>query len=161
MSRISAYEGAELIGRWADLMDNHAAGAAIARYTSPDFRIVFGDIELVGLAGLNEHQRLKDDYFDERHLYYDFQVESAGPPLVMTTQMVWDSYRHASGGAIEHLIADVNHRWTFVREPETGRPLMQRHELLQLNYRPGFAPSESDPAKFHIDSSRVGFGDRA
>jgi hypothetical protein len=160
MSAVSAYEGSELIGRWAELMDAHASAQIIADCTSADFMIKFGDTEMVGLRGLGEHQRLKDDYFDEHHLYYNYQVESAGPPLVMTTQMIWDSFRHTTGGSAEHLIADLRHKWTFVRQPGTGRPLFQRHELVEMNYRPGFAPSESDSSKLHIDSSRVGFGGR-
>jgi hypothetical protein len=120
--------------------------------------IKFGDLELVGLPGLTDHQHLKEAFFGERHLYYDFQVESDGPPLIMTTQMIWDALRRTSSGATEHLIADVRHRWTFVRESGTRRPLMQRHELLEMNYRPGFGPSESDPTDLHLDPARVGFG---
>ena len=138
-------------------MDAHASAQIVAQCTSDEFMIQFGETKLVGLPGLREHQRLKDDYFNENHLYYNFQVAS-DEPLVMTTQMIWDTYRHTSHGSSEHLIADLRHRWTFVRHPESRRPLFQLHELVEMNYRPGFSPSESDPAKLHIDSSRVGFG---
>ncbi|WP_462322990.1 hypothetical protein [Halochromatium sp.] len=158
---ISHYDGIALIKRWAELFDVHASPSIIYGYTSgEDFLIKFGDTELRGLEGLNAHHPLKEQFFDEHHLYYDFQVESAGPPLVMTTRMVWDTHRRRSDGSAEHLIADLHHRWTFIRRPADGRVVFQRHELLSLAYRDGAAPSESDPNNLHIDPRRVAFARR-
>lgn len=155
---ISRYDGIALIQQWAVLFDAHASPLTIYGYTSgEDFVIKFGEIELRGLAGLEEHHPLKEQFFDEHHLYYDYQVLSAGPPLVMTTRMVWDTQRRRSDGGAEHLIADLRHRWSFIRRPDDGRTVFQRHELLSLSYRDGYAPSESDPGKLHIDPARVSF----
>ncbi len=156
---VTEFEGRELIRRWADLFDHHAAPETVVGFTSgDDFEIRFKETVLTGLAGLREHDGLKAQFFDEQHLYYNFQVESTGPPLVMTSEMVWDTWRRRSDGGGEHLIADLRHRWTFVRSAETGRPVFRRHELIEMNYRPDYSPSESDGAKLHIDSKRVGYG---
>jgi hypothetical protein len=155
---ISHYDGIALIKQWAVLFDAHASPLIIYGYTSgEDFLIKFGDTELRGLKGLEEHHSLKDQFFDENHLYYDFQVEPAGHLLVMTTRMVWDTQRRRSDGAGEHLISDLRHRWTFIRRPADGRTVFHRHELLSLAYRTGYAPSESDPDNLHIDPKRVSY----
>lgn len=158
MNDLSHYDGVELIKRWAVLFDAHASPKVVYEYTSgEDFLIKFGEVELRGLKGLEEHHPLKEQFFEENHLYYNYQVESAGPPLVMTTQMVWDTRRRRSDGSGEHLIADLNHRWTFIRRPSDGRAVFKTHELISLNYRSGFAPSETDSQNLHIDPKRVGF----
>jgi len=159
MDSISPYDGIELIKRWAVLFDCHASPRTIFEFTSgEDFLIKFGTTQLRGLSGLEEHHPLKEQFFDENHLYYNYQVESAGPPLVMTTQMVWDTYRRKSDGNGEHLIADLRHRWTFIRRPSDGRTVFHQHELLSLDYRSGFAPTETDSSNLHIDPARVGYG---
>ncbi len=158
MEAVSRFEGVGLVRKWAASFDAHAAPETVFGLTSgDDFEIRFGDMVLAGLAGLREHDRLKAQFFDEGHHYYNFQVEAAGPPLVMTTEMVWDTWRRRSDGGAEHLIADVRHRWTFERSG-AGEPVFRRHELISLNYRDGFAPSEADAGALHIDPSRVGFG---
>jgi len=159
MNTVSRFEGIELIKKWGQLFDVHASPLVISRYTSgEDFEIQFGDTVLRGLPGLETHHPLKEQFYDECHLYYDYQVESVGPPLIMSTHMVWDTWRRKSNGEGEHLIADLRHRWTFVRQPEDGRPVFRKHELLSLNYRPGATPSESDTENLHIDPQRVGYG---
>ncbi len=158
MDAVSRFEGMGLVRKWAALFDAHAAPEIVFGLTSgEDFEIRSGDMVLVGLAGLREHDGLKAQFFNEGHYYYNFQVEAAGPPLVMTTEMVWETWRRRSGGGSEHLIADVRHRWTFGRLP-VGEPVFRQHELISLNYRDGFAPSETDAGTLHIDPSRVGFG---
>jgi hypothetical protein len=155
---ISHYDGVALIKQWAALFDAHASPLIVYGYTSgEDFVIRFGETELRGLQGLEAHHPLKEQFFDEHHLYYDFQVASAGPPLVMTTRMVWDTQRRRSDGGAEHLIADLHHRWTFIRRPADGRTVFHRHELLSLAYRDGYAPSESDSSNLHLDPERVEF----
>ncbi len=159
MNAVSRFEGIELIRLWAAFFDAHAAPEIVYGHTSgEDFEICSGAMKLVGLPGLREHDGLKSQFFDEGHYYYNFQVESDGPPLVMTSEMVWDTFRRRSDGGAEHLLADVRHRWTFVRSPETGEPVFRRHDLISLNYRDGFSPTETDSGTLHIDPERVGFG---
>jgi len=155
---VNLFEARELIRHWARLFDAHASPRLIYDIVAgEDFVIRFGNTELRGLAGLEEHHPMKEMFFDEAHLYYDFQVEHSGPPLALTTQMVWDTKRRMGGDGHEHLIADLRHRWTFTRNP-AGLPVFLEHELLSLNYRPGYAPSESSADNLHIDPARVGFG---
>jgi hypothetical protein len=159
MKPLCHYDGIDLIKKWAVLFDAHASPLIIYGHTSgEDFLIKFGGTELRGLQGLEEHHHLKEQFFDESHLYYNFEVESEGPPLMMTSQMVWDTNRRCGDGGSEHLIADLKHRWTFIRRPSDGRAVFHHHELLLLDYRDGFAPSEQDASNLHIDPDRVGFG---
>lgn len=158
---IGHYDGIALIKQWAMLFDAHAAPLTIYDYTSgDDFVMRFEQTEFRGLPGLEAHHLLKSQFFDESHLYYDFQVVSAGPPLVMTTRMVWDTQRRCSDGHAEHLIADIGHRWTFIRRLSDGRTVFQQHELLSLSYRNGASPSEADAENLHIDPARVDFNKR-
>jgi hypothetical protein len=157
MHDVSFYEAVELTRKWAQLFDAHASPKIIYELTSgEDFAIVFGETRFAGLAGLEEHHLLKDPFFNESHLYYNHTVESDAPHLVITSQMIWETWRRKADGGAEHLIADLRHRWTFTRHPSDGRPLFQRHELLSMDYRPGFAPSETDSANLHLDPDRVG-----
>lgn len=159
MDPIDLEDGIALIKRWAVLFDAHASPRTVYEITSGEtFEIRFKETVFQGLAGLEEHHPLKEQFFGESHLYYNYQVEEPGPPLVLTTDMVWDTQRRRSDGSGEHLIADLRHRWTIGRRPEDGRTVFFRHELLSLAYRPGYAPSESDPGNLHIDPERVGFG---
>jgi hypothetical protein len=41
------------------------------------------------------------------------------------------------------------------RYAERGLTVFQRHELLSLDDRNGYAPTESDPGNLHIDPKRV------
>jgi len=158
MQPVSRYDAVELIKKWGQMFDVHASPRLIYEHTIGEaFVIKFGDTEFRGLSGLEEHHPLKEQFFDENHLYYNHQVESEGPPMVMTTFMVWDTYRRRTDGSGEHLIADLHHRWTFTRT-SAGRPVFLTHELLSLAYRDGYAPSEQDPNNLHIDPNRVGFG---
>ncbi|WOO43377.1 hypothetical protein [Rubellicoccus peritrichatus] len=159
MSEIVSFNEAKtLIQKWANLFDAHASPETIYRYTAgEDFAIQFQDLVYRGLAGLREHDQLKSVFFEERHLYYNFQIVDSGPPLTLETQMVWEAYKalpdKPSG---EHLIADLRHRWKFSRKTSDGEPVFLHHELLELNYREGFAPLTSDPSRLHTDGSRVG-----
>lgn len=158
MQAVNTFEARELIRHWAALFDAHASPRIVYDFVAgEDFSIRFGDKVMRGLAGLEEHHPMKEMFFDEQHLYYDFQVEETGPPLVMTTQMVWDTKRRTGDGGFEHLIGDLRHRWTFTRNVKS-RPVFLTHELISLNYRPGYAPSETDAENLHIDPERVGFG---
>ena len=158
MVPVSRYEAVELIKKWGVLFDLHASPEAVFSHTiGDDFVIAFEDIEMVGIAGLREHDETKEQFYDELHFYYDHDIEHEGDPLVLTTRMIWDTWRRRSDGHGEHLIADLRHRWTLTRRAD-GRPVFQRHELLSLDYRDGYGPSESDSENLHIDKDRVGMG---
>ncbi len=158
MHAVSFYEAVEMTKKWSQLFDAHASPEIIYGFTSgEDFAIVFGETQMIGLAGLQAHHLLKEPFYNESHLYYNHTIESDGPPLVITSQMIWETWRKKADGSGEHLIADLRHRWSFTRHPREGRPLFQRHELLSMDYRPGFAPSESDSENLHLDPDRVGY----
>lgn len=158
MDSVSLFEARELIRHWARLFDAHAAPRLVYDIVAgEDFTIRFGDTVMRGLAGLEEHHLMKAPFFDEQHLYYDFQVEFGGPPLVLTTQMVWECKRRLPDGGFDALLADLRHRWIFTRNPH-WQPVFLTHELISLNYRPGYAPSENEANNLHLDSERVGFG---
>lgn len=158
MNNVTLFEARELIRRWAALFDAHASPRLIYDYVAgEDFVIRFGETELRGLAGLEAHHPMKEMFFDEQHLYYDFQVVSEGPPLVMNTQMVWDTKRRLAKGGYEPLIADLRHQWAFTRNA-VGQPVFLTHELISLDYRAGYTPTETDGENLHINPDRVGFG---
>lgn len=158
MNPVSRREGVELIKTWGYLFDVHASPSVIYDYTAGEaFCIIFGETRFCGLAGLGEHHPLKEPFTEENHLYYDYQMESLGHETVMTTRMVWDTRRRTGQGGLEHLIADLRHRWTFVRLPDDGRAVFLTHELLSLAYRPGYVPSEVDKDNLHLDAGRVAY----
>ena len=158
--KVSLFEGKSLIGRWADFFDAHAAPEIVLGITAREkFTIRFHDTVLTGLDGLKEHDRLKSVFYDEQHLYYNFQIEESTPHLVLQTQMVWDTRRRTEGnGSDDHLISDLRHRWTFTYLSDTGEPVILTHELLELSYRDGFSPSTADTGRLHTDPSRVKMG---
>ena len=157
---VSFNEAKNLIQKWAQLFDAHASPEIIYDYTAGEaFTIQFKDTIFKGLAGLKEHDKLKAVFFDERHFYYNFQITSTDPPFTIETQMVWEAQRKVSDGTSpEHLIADLRHRWKFIRRKSDSEPVFLQHELLELNYRQGFAPLSPDENRLHTDPSRVGMG---
>ena len=95
-----------------------------------------------GLAGMEDHQDGKMDFFDEVFQLETFQITEPGPAVVVQTTATW-TFRHRAPRAAtsEVCVADLAHEWHVRRHPVRLTAVMSGHTCTRFAFRPGQAPS--------------------
>ena len=95
-----------------------------------------------GLAGLEDHQDGKMDFFDEEFHLESLELTTPGPVAVVHTTAVW-TFRHRvpRAASSEVCVADLAHEWYLRRHPVRLTPVMTGHTCTRFAFRPGQAPT--------------------
>jgi len=151
---VSEEEAKELIREWGRRHDEHLGLAGFLDILSEDsFAMKFGDNEWNGFAGFEAHQRLKEKFFDEAHVYdeeaWEFEFEDVETRV--HSKMVWRCRTRAPHAPrSEQLCADLRHFWVLVRCPRRDKPVIEYHECQELKWRAGEGPSGDHSGDVHL-----------
>lgn len=152
---VTADEAKELIREWGRRHDEHLGLAGFMDILVEDGLVLkFGENEWHGYAGFEAHQKLKAKFFDEAHVYDEnaWEIEVADNETRARSKMMWECRtREGDAPRSRHLCADLDHRWVLVRCPRRGQPVIQFHECLSLEYRPGQGPEGDHTGDVHLD----------
>lgn len=98
-----------------------------------------------GLAGMEDHQDGKMDFFDEEFTLGSLTITQPGTAVIVHTTAVW-SFRHRAPRAAtsEWCVADLEHEWYLRRHPDRLTAVMTGHTCTKFAFRPGQAPSTPD-----------------
>lgn len=145
-----------LIAEWGRLHDEHAPASAYQELIAEDgFVMRCGRQEWIGLPGLQEHEAMKQQFFDETHLYNSIELLSASEgEAEAKSVMTWEaSLREPAAPRSTRIKAVIHHTWRVIRSPRTGRPVIRQHIVEKLAFLPGFAPPHPMPSAPHLGLS--------
>jgi hypothetical protein len=140
---ITKDEVKHLIHEWGRLHDEHApVSAYLPIIAEENFEIRFGVHVWKGRAGFAEHEEMKQQFFDETHLYNSIELVSATADQAMAKSVVtWEARtREAPAPRSTRIKAVIHHTWEFLRPPQGGNPVILRHVVDRFEYLPGCAP---------------------
>jgi hypothetical protein len=143
-----------LILEWGRLHDDHAPASAYKDLVADDgFAMRCGGQEWLGLSGLETHEAMKRQFFDEAHLFNSIELVSASESEAEARSVVtWEaSRREDTAPRSIRIKAVIQHTWRFIRSGRTGKPVIQQHIVDKLAYLPGFAPPHGLPSAPHLN----------
>ncbi len=152
MSAITEDEVRQLIHQWGRLHDEHAPLSAFLPIIAEEgFEIQFGEDVWQGYAGLEAHQELKRQFFDEAHIYQWIDVKTAGDQAEAKSVMQWEaSVREPPAPRSTRIKAVLHHSWLIKRSPRTGKPVIARSVVDSFKYVPGFEPAPPKKPAPHL-----------
>jgi hypothetical protein len=145
---ITKDEVRQLIQEWGRLHDEHApVSAYLPIIADKDFEIRSGEQVWKGRAGLEAHEDMKQQFFDEKHLYNSIELVSAtGDQAEAKSVLTWEARtREARAPRSTSIKAVIHHTWAFTRSTKTGQPVILRHTLDKLAHLPGSEPPKPLP----------------
>jgi len=151
---ITKDEVRQLIQEWGRLHDEHApVSAYLPIIAEKDFEIRSGAQVWKGRAGLEAHEDMKQQFFDEKHLYNSIELVSAtGDQAEAKSVLTWEARtREAQAPRSTSIKAVIQHTWEFTRN-RTGQPVILRHTLDKLSHLPGFEPAK--PLPFELPAQK-------
>ncbi len=150
---ITEEEVKHLIHEWGRLHNDHAPLSAFMPIIAEEgFEIRFGDFVLKGYAGLEEHQEIKRQFFDEAHIYNSIDVTAFPDRAEAKSVVQWEaSVREASAPRSTRLKAVIHHSWLIKRSPLSGKPVIVHHIVDSFKYLPGFEPPPRVKLPPHLD----------
>lgn len=142
-----------LIHEWGRLHNDHAPLSAFMSIIAEEgFEIWFGDFVLKGYAGLEEHQEIKRQFFDEAHIYNSIDVKVFADRAEAKSVVQWEaSIREAPAPRSTRLKAVIQHSWLIQRSPKSGKPVIMHHIVDSFKYLPGFEPPAPVKPAPHLD----------
>ncbi|TAJ31009.1 MAG: hypothetical protein EPO64_02695 [Nitrospirae bacterium] len=142
-----------LIHEWGRLHNDHASLSAFLPIIAEEgFEIRFGDVVLKGYAGLEEHQEIKRQFFDESHIYNSIDVKVSDGQAEAKSVVQWEaSVRDASAPRSTRIKAVIHHSWLIARSSKTGKPVIVQHVVDSFKYLPGFEPPAPAKPAPHLD----------
>jgi len=143
-----------LILEWGRLHDDHAPAAAYKDLIADaGFAMRMGTHEWTGLPGLEAHEAMKQQFFDEAHLFNSIELVAASEKEAEAKSVVtWEASRREEAAPRSIRIkAVIQHTWRFIRSARTGKPVIQQHIVDKFAYLPGFAPPQPIPSAPHLD----------
>jgi hypothetical protein len=136
-------EARDVVIAFWKMLDEHAPiHRLLALVAEEGFEIGFrGGQCWRGLDGLEQHQEVKRQFFDEAHVPESLSVTLSPGQAVVKSVMRWEaSYREAPAPRSERIKAVLHHTWVIGRSPRDGRPVVKSQIVDSLRWLDGFAP---------------------
>ncbi|WP_309397827.1 hypothetical protein [Cerasicoccus maritimus] len=145
----------QLVREWGRRFDEHLGLSGFLDILAEDGLLMkFGENAWRGLAGFEDHLKLKTKFFDEAHVYDEsgWDIEVGETETKVRSKMMWACRtREDFAPRSQELCADLEHRWVMVTCPRRGIPVIQYHECVSLKYRPGQGPDGDHVGDVHLD----------